>query len=197
MKFSLNQKLAFLAFILSAIALVTSVFSGVNPSSNINSEIEYISVLELAEKIKSKQEFLLIDIRSKEDFDQFHIPRARNFNTNQLIELESGDKNQELIFYSEYDSLTKETHHFFKGIGFQNVFVVQGGVQDWYNRILYPRMPLEIPEEDQALADRVKSLSTYFGGRSEFVNTGNPLDYYKGVQSTQPKIESKLVRMGC
>ncbi len=196
MKFSLNQKLALLAFILSSLALVSSVFFANNSSLKHPSEVEFITVLDLAESIKKREIMTLIDLRSKEDFNQFHIPTAINITASELEDYKF-DSESRLIVYSENDSLSRKTLSNLDNIRFGNSRFVKGGVQDWYIRVLYPRMPLEIPEEDRALANRVKSLSSYFGGRSQFVDDKNTLGYYKETESTQPKIESKLVRMGC
>ncbi len=196
MKLSINHKLAVVAFSLSVSAMVVSVFSGDMPSLKDGREPKYISVLELAERIKNRDNFLLIDLRSLADYNQFRIPTSKHIPIEELSDF-NPETEAQLIVYAETDSLPSFAFSVLKGKGFENPLVLKGGIQDWYNRLLYPKMPLTIPEEDQDLADRVKSLSTYFGGRSQFVDHGNPLDYYKSTPSNQPKIESQLVRMGC
>ena len=196
MKFSLNLKLAFFALTLSLLALIASIFFTDHlPSENISGS-NYITVLDLAESIKNRDSITLIDLRSNEDFDQFHIPTAKNLILPELID-DDFNANTKIVLYSEGDSLSSQAFFALKRKGITKIRVLKGGVQAWYNRLLYPRMPKEVPIEDKALANRVKSLSTYFGGRSEFVDEGNPLDYYKNEQSSQPIFRSKLVRMGC
>ncbi|MFV1882945.1 MAG: rhodanese-like domain-containing protein [Balneola sp.] len=196
MSISINQKLALLAFALSLMALITSTFFPDNSFSENTSGLNYISVLDLAESIKNRKSLVLIDLRSKEEFDQFHIPTARNLKTPDLLHSDfNPDAN--LVLYSERDSLSKQAFLTLKEKSFNEVKILRGGVQDWYSRLLYPRMPKVIPSEDKELADRVKVLTEYFGGRSEFVNEGNPLDYYRDNTSNHPVIQSRLVRMGC
>lgn len=196
MKLSLNRKLAFLAFTLSFMALVNSVFFIDGVPSEITSEIKYITVLNLADSIKNREVFTLIDLRSNSDFNQFHIPTAKNKSIQQLLSTDF-TRETKLVIYSERDSLANQAFFMLKRKGIEEIKVVKGGVQDWYNRILYPRMPKIIPEEDKVLANEVKALTAYFGGHTEFVDNGNPLNYYKTQQSNQPVIKSKLVRMGC
>lgn len=196
MKLSLNHKLALVAFLLSVSAMAVSIFSVDIPSSKDGSEPKYISVLELAERIKNRDNFLLVDLRSLADYNQFSIPTSKNIPIKELSDFNPETKVQPIV-YSETDSLSSRAFFILKDKKFENTLILKGGIQDWYNRLLYPRMPKTIPEEDQDLADRVKSLSTYFGGRSQFVDEGNPLEYYKGASSNQTKIKSQLVRMGC
>lgn len=193
---SLNQKLALLAFTISLLAFITSVFFPDNLSSERPSGLNYISVLDLAESIKNRESLVLIDLRSKEEFDQFHIPTAKNLMTPELLSYDfNPDAN--IVLYSERDSLSKQAFFALKEKSTIEIKVLKGGVQDWYHRLLYPRMPKEVPIEDKELVARVKVLTDYFGGRFEFVDEGYLLDYYHGNTSNQPVIRSRLVRMGC
>lgn len=196
MNLSLNLKLALIAFSLSLFALVIEVISSSNKHPLSEGKIEYISVLQLANEIKNRQTINLFDLRDDSSFAAFHIPTATNTTPPTLLnqEIKSTEKT---VLYSGKDSLSIQAFFMMREKGFDNLYVLEGGIQDWYNRILYPHMPLIVPTEDQDLANKVKNLSTYFGGRSQFVNQGNPLDYYKNDIDVQPKIESKLVRMGC
>ncbi|MBO6522661.1 MAG: rhodanese-like domain-containing protein [Balneolaceae bacterium] len=196
MKLNINHKLALAAFILSVSALGVSVFSGDTSSAKNEDEPQYITVLELAEQIKNREDFLLIDLRSLSDYNQFNIPTAKHLPIAELYDFNT-EMEVQLIVYAEADSLSSLAFSVLKDKGFENMLVLKGGIQDWYNRLLYPKMPLTIPEEDIEIANHVKELSAYFGGRSQFVDEGNPLEYYKSTSSNQPKIKSQLVRMGC
>lgn len=196
MKLSLNQKLASLAFIL---AIGTSVMSFISPEKkSISSQhgVQFISVVELATNIKNKDDITLLDLRGSHNFQQFHIPTAISFQIDEYS-LEF-DESRSIILYSDNDSLSHKAYKILSGNGTINVFVLQGGIQDWYDRILYPQIPKILTESEQELASQIKSLSAYFGGRSVFVDDEHTLDYYRGtIKETVKTPVSQLVRMGC
>ncbi len=196
MNFSLNQKLAFSAFSLSFLALIGGLISPLDQPPIPEKELDYISVIQLATEIKDKQPIQLIDLRNDSSFNAFHIPTAKSASLAQLLHQELYPT-PKTVLYSGDDSISEQAFYMMTGKGIDNLYVLEGGIQDWYNRILYPKMPKVIPESDKELALQVKTLSAYFGGRSVFVDEGNPLDYYRGIKPNIPIIESRLVRMGC
>ncbi|MTI87217.1 MAG: rhodanese-like domain-containing protein [Balneolaceae bacterium] len=194
MSFSLNQKLAAGAFLLSFLALVTSLIFPIPVSLR---GPEYISVTELAHSIKNRDELTLIDVRPEQAFNEFHLPTARHIPTSKLKN-EKLSYTQAVVFYSGDDSLSIQAWQAFKKRGHDNISVLRGGAHDWHERILYPRMPLQIPPTQISLANEIKELSAFFGGRPRYVEDHHVLGYYFRKQNkTQTKRSQKLMRMGC
>jgi len=198
MDLSLNKKLAGLAFILSVLAMVISlIFPGSASPKRASIEIDYISVLDLATDIRNREPVRLIDLREDSGFIAFHIPTAESYTLTNLLNLEI-NSSMKTVLYSGEDNISEQAFYLLAGKGIDNVFVLNGGVQDWYDRILYPKIPKIIPEDFESFNTQIKSLSAYFGGRSVYVDEGNPLNFYKGFGESSPSNKTKkLVRMGC
>ncbi len=190
---SINLKLAFVALALSFGAMVNSL---VEPHTN-HKKIPSITVLELAEQIRSYQELMLVDLRSPDDFDLFHIPTAKNLTLNELLTTAS-ENSLKTILYSSDRRSSLEAAFIMKKKGVNNLYILEGGAHDWYHYILYPEIPLEIDPEYKGLADSVKELSAYYGGQPKFVEDKRVLDYYRNPKKAPIQtIDTELVRMGC
>lgn len=194
---SLNKRLAAVAFVLAALAMVSS-FVAPEGLKNENDSPRFISVVALANAIKNREEFRLIDIRDVEAYKEFHLPSAVNIPYDSALVM---DFKQKVIFYSGDDYLAKrlwEKRHETLG---PNTLVLYGGVHDWYEKLLYPELPIEIPEEQRSMVNQVIELSTYYGGQIEFVESQEVLDYYEYDLSKKywPRANrtNGLVRKGC
>lgn len=197
MRLSSNQKLAFSAFILSFLALIVGLTTPVNKYATSKTSVEYISVLELATEIKNKEHLQLFDLRSDSSYSAFHIPTAKNVSTAQLLKLKPDSKTK-TVLYSRDENLSIQSFLILKEIGTANLFVLKGGIRDWYDRILYPKIPILVPETDKELANQIKSISAFYGGRPVRTEEENSLEYYRGTLNTfSIKKTTKLVRMGC
>lgn len=197
MSFSLNQKLALFAFSLSFLTMVVSLLIPRHSEEKENPEIAFIDVIELATKIKNKEPILVIDVRDEREFQQFHIPSASHIPLDKLLE-ENLKSKQSTIVYSANDQLANQAYYMLKGLEVSSPYVLKGGVNDWYDRILYPKVSLKVSDSDKTLTNQIKSLSSFYGGKVEFVNDTTVLNYYKGIESSRTKKEKpKLVRMGC
>jgi len=103
--------------ILAAIALLLALFSLLagNPFSEKPS---LINPEQLADSlIARKQNLLIIDLREKKDFDDYHIPSAINIDPVQINTNIFGKKKM-IVFYSGRDNISKTIHYKFKKAGF-------------------------------------------------------------------------------
>lgn len=197
MSYSLNQKLAVFAFSISLLAMITSVTLPYSETRKKDPKINLISVLELAHDIKNRESISLIDVRPSTEFEEFNIPTAINLSLAELITSEL-PQDDPIVIYSGDELLSEQAYFMLSGLGKNHIFVLKGGVHDWYDFILYPKLPKEIPESNDSLAKEVKSLSSFFGGRIEFVDDVKALDYYEKDSGNKAKKHPKsLERMGC
>ena len=96
--------------------------------SNMN-----LTVQELHEKLKNKENFLLIDVREKWEHDTFNVggtllPIAELMN--RMWELEDY-KDKEVVVYCQSGNRSGMAQHLLKANGFQHVYNVTGGMGAW------------------------------------------------------------------
>lgn len=194
MNFSFNTKLATIAFFLALLAMIVSL---VIPQNRSLDKPKYISVLELAHNIKNRKQIRLIDVRTQQSFEEFHLPTAKHIPLSKMTDT-NFEADQEYIFYSGDDSLSIQAWRLGNKLGLKDISVLQGGTYDWYERILYPSIPLQAPPEQIQLAKEIKDLSTFFGGRPRYVEDHHILEYYnRHAAQTSNNRTHKLVLMGC
>lgn len=101
----------------------------------------YLSVDRVATLLNSEDESLqLIDFRSKQEFDQFNIPGAINVPFNQFFEMHPEtwlyNPDARYVFYSNNDLNASYALVLAKGLGYENCFVMKGGLNEWFSTIM-------------------------------------------------------------
>lgn len=82
----------------------------------------------------NRQQATLLDVRSSRDYDSGHILNARNMPAETLAERGStldDCKTNPLILYCNNGGLSGRQGRILKGQGFQQVYVLKGGMQEW------------------------------------------------------------------
>ena len=159
MKITLNKILAVSAILLSAFALIAG-----NPFSSKKS---FINPEQFADSlIARKQNLRVIDLRSFESFEKYHIPTSSNFNLAGL-NFASLNKNDMIVFYSGRDNDSKTVQYEFEKKGFKNVYFLKGGIDGWMNKVIFPVLPQNASETEKEEFKKVERRSMYFGGQPE------------------------------
>lgn len=181
--------------------VLTSLLVGLafpNGFRDANRPPNFIGVVELAEKIRNREDFLLIDLREATLYEEFHIPSAQNkpFSKLNVEELEGT-----IIFYSGDDLVARQAWNAMPDRLRSRSRILYGGVHDWYSRLLYPTLPFGAKVEDRVVLDRVHELSNFYGGYADFKDDPNLMNYYRInlQQASWPKYNRSgtLVRKGC
>ncbi|MDD5163198.1 MAG: rhodanese-like domain-containing protein [Candidatus ainarchaeum sp.] len=98
-------------------------------------QITVISREELKEKIDNGEKFLLVEVLSREEYGQGHLPNAINIPLSELPERASKEleKEKEIIVYcSDFSCRASGTAaHFLLHMGYQNVKEFAGGKKQW------------------------------------------------------------------
>lgn len=126
--------------ILSVILIATAFFmtSGCGEGqSNMNKDVTFksISMEEGRKIIESESGYIILDVRTKEEYDEGHIPGAVNVaneeisTTNQSIE-QLPDKNQKILVYCRSGNRSKQAAKKLAVMGYNNV-VEFGGIIEW------------------------------------------------------------------
>jgi rhodanese-related sulfurtransferase len=153
---------------------------------------EIISPDELADwLINNDPSIQLIDIRTPKEYEQFHLDEALNIPLSQLLEEEWIDYLDQgvmmNIFYSNGTTLAIEAWMITRQLGYENNYVLQGGLNYWAETILNPTAPaLTSPNDEIAKYEFRKGASQYFGGSGITQSTAS-------TKSTtqKPKIKRK------
>jgi rhodanese-related sulfurtransferase len=139
---------------------------------DIKLETHLISTDELADLlINHDPSLLLIDVRDSVAYGKYHLPGAINIPLKNLLDenwlpyVDQISKNN--IFYSNGTTLSSEAGIICRQLGFKNNFVLEGGLNAWFNTIIKPNHPGSMAtSEELNLFDRRKAASMYFTGSS-------------------------------
>ncbi|HEY9184314.1 MAG TPA: rhodanese-like domain-containing protein [Salegentibacter sp.] len=134
----------------------------------ISSE-RYISTDQVAQKIIGEDpSFILIDVRSADNYETYSLPNAINIPIQNLLDEEYvGYLNQsqyDVIFYSNDNFYADQAWLLCKRLGYKNLRVLEGGMNRWFTTIINPTVPDEnMAAEDFELYSTRKAASMYFG----------------------------------
>ena len=169
---SLNQRLALAAFGLGFVALFAgSPYHGADATVNtkelaliVERQADQVDVQALADWIiQGKSDFRVVDLRAEKAYAEYHIPPAENIPVTGL-EHSSLMHNEKVILYSDDGTRAAQAWMLLRAKGYKGVYMLNGGLDEWKARILFPRIP-DNPTSAQAIEfARVKEVSRYFGG---------------------------------
>lgn len=209
---TLKQKLAFTALLLGAFALLIG-----NPFNNNKAEIDlkelslevekaqdHITVEELADWIiKGKSDFILIDIRTEKEFNEYHIPSAVNVPVTGLIN-QSYEKNEKIVIYSQGGIHSAQAWYLMRAKGFKKVYFIAGGLDEWKEKVLFPVRPAGNNPGLLAQFNKMKEVSKYFGGVPQDSASQTAVNVPKltmpessGGSSAAPAAGGKKKKEGC
>ena len=138
--------------------------------SEANSRTQYISPETVADMIiKKDPSFQLIDVRGQDDFEKFSLPGAINIPVSDLLSEKYTDiLNQDVkmnILYSNATITANEAWMITRQLGYKNNFVLEGGLNYWFDAILNPQKPAATsPDEEFAKYDFRVSAGKALGG---------------------------------
>lgn len=112
-----------------------------NLLAGVLSEEVSLSVDQVAGYIVTEDSTIqLIDLRAPEEFRKQTIPGAVNVQYKDLISKDPdiwlGDKDIKSIFYSDSDAEQSFALVYSRGLGYDNVFVMDGGIGEWMETVL-------------------------------------------------------------
>ena len=138
--------------------------------SEANTRTQYVTPDAVADMIVKKDPTLrLIDVRSQDEFEKYSLPGAINIPVTDLLSDQYTDiLNQDLkmnIFYSNGSLTANEAWMVTRQLGYTNNFVLEGGLNYWFDAILNPQKPpATSPDEEFAKYDFRKSAGAALGG---------------------------------
>ncbi len=145
---------------------------GIRPQellSNLISPERHISTDVLADKlINQDPSYLLIDVRNEESYANYTLANAINIPLAKLLDEDSEMYvNQDaytIILFSNDDFYANQAWILLTRLGYKNLRVLKGGINQWFNTIINPPKPTEnMPTTAFELFSFRKAASMYFG----------------------------------
>lgn len=131
---------------------------------------QFFSPDELADKLINKDPSIqLIDVRDQADFEKFSLPGAINIPLTDLLNDKwTGVLDQDIkmnIFYSTGSIEANEAWMITRQLGYNNLFVLEGGLNYWVETIMNPQKPASTaPNEELARYDFRQAAGSALGG---------------------------------
>ena len=119
--------------------------------------------------VKKDPALVLIDVRPESQFKAFSIPGAVNIPVDSLLSVAAQEmlnqKEMDKVFYSSSDVTSDPAWIICKRIGLQRIYVMQGGLNKWFNTIVKAVKPPETaPAETLELYQfRIAACQHFFG----------------------------------
>lgn len=139
----------------------------------VNSSVQYKYPDEIADRLIQQDPYLmLIDVRSPEEFEKFSLPGAINIPLPQLLTDDNlailSQQDYEHVFYSNGTVTAAEAWMITRQLGYENNFVMMGGLNYWAEVIMNPEKPASTsPSDEVAKYDFRKGASMVLGGGAE------------------------------
>lgn len=165
----------------------------------ITSSSRFISPDIVADRlIKKDPSLLLVDVRSSEEYFEFSLPGALNIPLKDIFLPEQQElltrKGVETIFYSNSDILADQAWILCKRKGLQNIFVMKGGLNEWFNSFFQLQPPPETSSAAEIELYQFRNgVRQYFtGGETEVA----PKQEVESISVT-PKTKKSAAEGGC
>lgn len=181
-KFRLQRVLALGALVLALFSAVVGNPSKDNRGSSITVleerfdgvTLRYLEVQELADRImEKKDDFDILDVRSKMQFETYHIPFAKHAPEGSVRDGSVVDK-EVIIVYTQYGTVPRKTLMALGEIGTEEIYCLKGGLNAWMETILFPDISGSAEMNEDQKEKRMK-ISRYFGGQPRFIEKKDQL----------------------
>lgn len=175
----MSKRYIFLAIILLGAAFVLMIIPSKEKSNQmdpeqflveINDKARFLDTDLIAKRIiDADPSLFLIDIRSLYEYEEYALPGAVNIPMEELLLSQWEDyfeqEAMDVVFYSNADVYADQAWVLCAQLGYDNLYVMKGGLNKWFKTIMLPELPSEgSPSEDFDLYSFRKGASLYFGG---------------------------------
>lgn len=167
--------------------------------NEIQLETYIISIDEMANAmINNDPEYQLIDVRSKEEYEKFSLPGAMNIPFDNLFDDEWAPYIDQVarknVFYCNGTTQASEAWVLTRQKGFQNNYILRGGLNNWFATIIEPDEPLSTNDEDAIFQYQARlGAKQFFTGAGAADNSSNK----KKAKKPVPRRKKKMVAGGC
>lgn len=106
-------------------------------NTEIESNIRYVSMDEIHEIMEQNEDYIILDVRTLEEYNLGHIPNAiciPNETIDENVINELPDKNQLILIYCRSGNRSKQATQKLEKLGYTNL-VEFGGIMDWNGKL--------------------------------------------------------------
>ncbi|NMD03337.1 MAG: rhodanese-like domain-containing protein [Bacteroidales bacterium] len=156
-----------------------------------NTRTQFVTPEVVADMIIKKDPSLrLIDVRSQDEFEKYSLPGAINIPYADLLSDEHTDiLNQDVfmnVFYSNGTLTANEAWMLTRQLGYENNYVLEGGLNYWFDTILNPEKPSDSSSDEEfAKYDFRKSAGMALGGGNVIMPSQE-----QSAPSTKPAVKA-------
>ena len=145
---------------------------GISPEkllANAISPERYITTDELADKIINQDpSLLLVDVRDLNNFNKYTLPNAVNIPLKKILEEDSepylNQDEFDVVLFSNDNFQSDQAWIISNRLGYENLHVLKGGINEWFNTVINPKEPTEnMASNEFELYTFRKAASMYFG----------------------------------
>lgn len=127
------------------------------------------------ELIAGNRKILMVDLRSEEKYDKWHVRGARRFEFAQLIsKLQPFKSFDRIVLYSDEQTKPSQVWVILQNYGFKNVYVMTDGLRGFFLRVLKPASLRSVPISDEEKLE-ISLWRAHFLGSSMAVGSSVPV----------------------
>ena len=172
---------------------------------NMLSTERYINTDILADRMVNQDPvLLLIDTRTTEAFEKYSLPNAINIPLSQIFNEELNpylDQDvYDVVLFSNDNFTAEEAWLIGNRMGYQRLYVLDGGLNAWFETIIEPELPKEtMSREAFELYAFRKAAGKYFGVANDTVEIKTEVKKVPTPKKvvTKPKKKKKMPEGGC
>jgi rhodanese-related sulfurtransferase len=128
-------------------------------------EDDHVTAVELARWIRERRPGLrVIDVRSAEEFDAYHLPTAERIPLDSIVRTPF-TAGETIVLYSEGGTHAAQAWVFLRALGYRRVYFLRGGAYEWLQDVMNPTISENASAAERAEFAKVAALSRYFGGQ--------------------------------
>jgi rhodanese-related sulfurtransferase len=160
-----HRMLAIAAAVLG-LAAAADVAAPIDPeqlATEIATERDHISALELGEQIMRGESLRVIDLRSAGEFAQLHVPGAARMALEDLARA-TLPRSTAIVLYSEGGTHAAQAWMLLRLRGYTRVRFLREGLYEWIARVLEPSLASDATAAERAEFERAQLHTRFFGG---------------------------------
>lgn len=172
---------------------------------NMVSTERYINTDVLADRMVNQDPvLLLIDTRTTEEFEKYSLPNAVNIPLSHIFNEELNpylDQDvYDVVLFSNDNFTADEAWLIGNRMGYERLYVLEGGLNAWFETIIEPELPKEtMSREAFELYAFRKAAGKYFGVANDTVEIETEVKKVPAPKKvvTKPKKKKKMPEGGC
>jgi rhodanese-related sulfurtransferase len=155
----------------------------------VGQKADHVTAVEVANWIiQGRTDFTLVDLRETKDFNGYHIPSARNIPLSDFRPDAGMSPTEKIVLYSDGGIHAAQAWLLLKARGFQAVYSILGGLDEWKETVLFPQKPAKPTPEEQLAFEKSAQMAKYFGGSARDASGGEAATSPALPQLTPPPV---------